>query len=90
MKILIKSVAPGSLPETVHCSSDHAFLVYGITNGGGDYSISVKSTGAAIGIRSPTFVVGGTPNDVVTLIIQPGTTGFLTLQTDDGAKAHFS
>jgi hypothetical protein len=43
-----------------------------------------------MGIRSPTFTVGGVANDIVTLIIQPGTTGFLTLQTEDGAKAHFS
>lgn len=78
MKIPVKSVAPGSLPETVDCTSNHAFLVYGVTNGGGDYSVSVKSTGAGMGVRSPTFVVGGPANDVVTLIIQPGTTGFLT------------
>jgi hypothetical protein len=89
MKILVKAVAPGSLSETVHCASGHAFLIYGITNGGG-YSVNLKSTGAGIGIGSPTFMVGGIANDVVTVIIQPGTTGFLTLQTDDGAKAHFS
>ena len=90
MKILVKAVAPGSLQEVVNCTSDHAFLVYGITNGVGDYSIAIKSTGAGFGVSSPTFIVGGIAKDVVTIIIQPGTTAFLTLQTEAGATASFS
>ncbi len=86
-KILVKAVAPGTRAETVQCTSDTDFLVHGITNGGGDYAINVKSTGAGMGIGSPTFTVGGIANDVVTVILQPGTTGFLTLQTECGAKA---
>ncbi len=89
MKILVKAVAPGSEQEVVNCTSDNDFLVHGITNSGGEYAIDVKSTGAGIGIASPTFTVGGIANDIVTVIIQPGTTGFLTLQTEEDAKASF-
>lgn len=89
-QILVKSVAPGSLQEVVECTSTADFLVYGITNGGGDYSINVKSTGSGGGVGSPTFTVGGIANDVVTIILQPGTTGFLTLQTQCGAKANMT
>lgn len=45
MKILVGSVAPGSLPEPVNCSSYHAFLVYGVTNGRSGYSINARSPG---------------------------------------------
>jgi hypothetical protein len=90
MKILVKAVAPGSLQEVVNCTSEEDFLVYGITNGGGDYAINVKSTGAGFGVGSPTFIVGGKAKDTVTIILQPGTTGFLTLQTEKGAKASFT
>jgi hypothetical protein len=90
MKILLKAVAPGSVQEVVNCTSEEAFLVHGITNGGGDYAISIKSAGAGFGVGSPTFTVGGIAKDVVTITIQPGTTGFLTLQTEKGAKASFS
>jgi hypothetical protein len=89
-KILVRSFAPGSLQEVVECTSESDFLVYGITNGGGDYAINVKSTGAGLGVGSPTFTVGGIADDIVTIIIQPGTTGFLTLQTEKGAEASFS
>jgi len=92
MQILVKSavISPGGLPETVNCSSDQAFLVYGVTNGRAEYSIDVRSTRTRIGVSSPTFIVGGIANDVVTLVIQPGTTGLFTLQTDDAAvRARF-
>jgi hypothetical protein len=90
MKILVKAVAPGSLQEVVNCKSDCDFLVHGITNGAGDYAISVKSTGAGFGVSSSTFTVGGIANDIVTIIIQPGTTVFLTLQTEEDATASFT
>lgn len=48
-KILVKAVAPGTTQETVNCTSDADFLLHGITNGGGDYSIGVKSTGVVDG-----------------------------------------
>ena len=89
-KILVKAAAPGSVQEVVNCSSNADFLVYGITNGGGDYAISVKSTGAGMGVGSPTFTVGGIANDTITIILQPGTTAFLTLQTEKGAHASFT
>jgi hypothetical protein len=90
MKILVKSFAPGKLPETVNCTSDKDFLVYGITNSGGGYGLNVKSTGTGLGVASPVLIVGGIAKDVVSLVFQPGTTGFLTLQTEDGAKASIS
>jgi hypothetical protein len=90
MQILVKSVITGSAPETVNCFSDHAFLVHGVTNGRGEYSINVRSTRTRIGVSTATFTVGGIAKDEVTLVIQPGTTGIITLQTDDAAKAHFS
>lgn len=90
MKILVRGVAPGSSQEVVECTSDADFLVHGVTNGIGSYSIGVGSTGAANGTTSPTFVVGGIPNDVVTIIIQPGTTAFITMETADGATASIS
>ena len=36
------------------------------------------------------FIIGGAANEIVTLIIQPKTTRFLYVQTEDAAKAHFS
>lgn len=90
-KILVMAVAPGTTPEVVNCTSDRNFLVYGITNGVGEYGIEVKSTGFGMGgTSSPTFTVGGIANDTVTIILQPGTTGFLTLQTEEHAKATMS
>jgi hypothetical protein len=89
-KILVTGVAPGTLQEVVECTSECDFLVYGITNGVGEYAINVKSTGFGMGTGSPTFTVGGKANDIVTIIMQPGTTGFLTLQTEKDAKARFS
>jgi hypothetical protein len=87
MKILVKAVAPGSTPETVKCTSAADFLVYGITNGGAGYAIGVQSTGAQLGLDSPSFTVGGGAHDVITIIVAPSTTGFVTLQTEKGAKA---
>lgn len=40
-----------------------------------------------MGTGSTTFTVEGIANDMVTILLQPGTTGFLTLQTECGAKA---
>jgi hypothetical protein len=90
MKILVRAASPGTLQAVVNCTSEADFLVYGVTNGGGDYAISVKSTGSAMGLGSPTFTVGGTANDVVSIILQPGTNAFLTLQTCKDAKASIS
>jgi hypothetical protein len=87
MKILVKAVVPGSTQATVTCRADADFLVYGVTNGIGDYALSVKSTGISFGTSSPTFVVGGLAHDTVTIIIQPGTSCFITLQTRKAAKA---
>jgi hypothetical protein len=47
-------------------------------------SIDTKST--SVDVRSPTFTVGGVANDLVTILITPATKGFLTLQTEHGAK----
>jgi len=47
----------------------------------------LKSTGSGIGTQSPVFIVGGVANDVITFIMQPGTTSFITLQTRCGATA---
>ena len=93
-KILVKAFAPGKLPETVTCTCDADFIVYGTTNAGvltntpgWGYSISVKSTGTSLGSISPTFIVGASAGDTITFIFEPGVTGFLTLQTECGAKA---
>jgi hypothetical protein len=51
------------------------------------YFVEVKSTGSSIGSVSPVFIVGGVANDVITITMQPGTTGFITLQTRCGATA---
>jgi hypothetical protein len=40
-----------------------------------------------MGTSSPTFVLGGIAHDTITVIIQPGTNCFLTLQTEDAAHA---
>lgn len=87
MKILVKGAAPGSTPETITCTSSADFLIHVATNGIGSYSINVKSTRLGIGTGSPTFTVGGIANDVVTFIFLPGTTGFITLQTENTATA---
>jgi hypothetical protein len=87
MKILVSGIAPGTEQSIVKCTSDSDFLLYGVTNGDGDYVINVKSTGFGMGTGSPTFVVGGVAHDIVTLIVQPGTTGFITLQTEKSARA---
>jgi len=54
---------------------------------GWGYSVNVKSTGSAGGSLAPTYIVGGPANDVITFIFSPGVTGFLTLETECGAKA---
>ena len=92
-KILVSAFAPGKEPETVTCTSNKAFLVYCSTNfspklpPGWGYSVSVKSTGAGNGSLAPGYIVGGLANDVITFIFSPGVTGFLTMQTECGAKA---
>lgn len=92
-KILVKAFAPGKLPETVNCTCSADFIVYGTTNAGvlsntpgWGYSISVKSTGFGMGSISPTFVIGASAGDTITFIFSPGVTGFLTVQTECGAK----
>ena len=95
-QILVSAFAPGRDPETVTCTSNRAFLVYCSTNfslkppPGWGYSVNVKSTGSAGGSLAPTYIVGGPANDVITFIFSPGVTGFLTLQTECGAKASIS
>jgi hypothetical protein len=94
-RILVHALAPGTRPAGVACTSDRDFLVYCSTNffgtGGAPpswgYAVDVKSTGSALGTASPVFTVGGIANDVVTITMQPGTTGFVTLQTRCDAKA---
>jgi hypothetical protein len=90
-KILVKAFAPGLEPETVNCTSNADFIVYGTTNSadapGWGYSITVSSTGFGMGSASPTFVVGASAGDTITFEFLPGVTGFLTLQTECGAKA---
>jgi hypothetical protein len=87
MKIVVKAVAPLADPAVVRCTSDSDFLVYGLTNGAGDCIIDSRSTGASVDTRSPTFTVGGVANDLVIVLVTPGTKGFLTLQTANGATA---
>ena len=87
MKILVKSVIPGLAQAVAKCTSSAAFLVYGITNGIGEYAIESQSTGTSFGTSSPTFTVGGIKNDTITVIIQPGTACYITLQTERGATA---
>jgi len=87
MKILVKAVAPVTSPAVVRCTSNADFLVYGATNGAGDCVIEIKSTGASVDTRSPIFTVGGLANDLVIILVTPGTKGFLSLQTADGATA---
>jgi hypothetical protein len=92
-QIVVSAFAPGTQPETVKCTSNRPFLVYCSTNfslsppAGWGYSVSVKGTGFAGGSLAPTYIVGGPANDVITFIFSPGVTGFLTLQTECGAKA---
>jgi len=92
-KIVVSAFAPGTVPETVTCTSNKAFLVYCSTNfstkpgASWGYSVNVKSTGAGMGSQAPTFIVGGPARDVITFIFTPGVTGFLTLQTECGARA---
>jgi hypothetical protein len=88
MKILVKAVAPGSIQVVVKCTSSADFLVHCVTNGGGrGYAIGVQSTGASFGTDAPTFTVGGIASDIVTVIIQPGTTCYITLETENTAQA---
>ena len=89
-KVLVSAFAPGTRPARVNCTSSTDFLVYCSTNnpsGGPGYAVSVKSTGAGIGTGSPVFIVGGVPNDIITITMEPGTTSFITLQTMCNAKA---
>ena len=57
---------------------------------GWGYYVNVKSTGFGAGTEAPTYIVGGTANDVITFTFTPGVTGFLTLHTECGAKATIS
>ena len=94
-QILVRALAPGTKPAGLKCVSNADFLLYCSTNffgtggapPGWGYSVQVNSTGAGIGSASPTFIVGGVANDVITIRMQPGTTGFITLQTRCDAKA---
>jgi hypothetical protein len=93
-QIVVSAFAPGLQPETVECTSNRAFLVYCSTNfppsGVAGYSVSVKSTGAGNGTVAPNYIVGAQATDVITFTFAPGMTGFLTLQTECGAKASIS
>lgn len=95
-QILVSAFAPGTQPETVTCTSNRPFLVYCSTNfgptlpAGWGYFVNVQSTGAGNGSQAPTYIVGGPANDVITFTFSPGVTGFLTLQTECGAKASIS
>jgi hypothetical protein len=92
-QILVYALAPGTQPAAVRCTSTRDFLVYCSTNylgtGGGPwgYAVEVKSTGSAFGSASPVYIVGGVADDVITITMQPGTTGFITLQTKCDAAA---
>jgi hypothetical protein len=94
-QIIVYALAPGTKPAGVHCTSNADFLVYCSTNyfgpGGAPpswgYVVAVKSTGAGLGSASPVFTVGGVANDVITITMEPGTSGFITLQTRCDAKA---
>jgi hypothetical protein len=92
-KVIVSAFAPGTLQETVKCTSDADFLVYCVTNGGGaGFSINVKSTGFGTGVDPSVtaFTIGASAGDVITFIFQPGAAGFLTLQTQCDAKASIS
>lgn len=94
-QILVYALAPGTQPAGVNCTSTAPFLVYCLTNyfgtGGAPPSwgcaVAVKSAGAGFGSASPVFTVGGVAKDIVTTTFEPGTTGFITLQTPCDAKA---
>ena len=92
-KIVVSAFAPGKKPETVTCTSNKPFLVYCSTNfspklpAGWGYFVNVKSTGAGNGSSAPNYIVGGPAGDVITFTFSSGVTGFLTLQTECGAKA---
>ena len=95
-QILVSAFAPGSEIEHVECTSNRAFIVYCSTNfsptpsPGWGYFVDVKSTGAGNGTAAPTYIVGAPANDVITFNFGPDVTGFLTLQTECGAKASIS
>jgi hypothetical protein len=95
-QIVVHAFAPGTESETVKCTSNRPFLVYCSTNfslkppPGWGYFVNVKSTGSGAGTEAPTYIVGGPANDVITFTFTPGVTGFLTLQTECGAKATIS
>ncbi len=94
-QILVFALAPGTQPAGAKCTSNADFMVHCSTNyfnpGGAPpfwgYAVGVKSTGASLGSASPVFTVGGVSNDVITITMEPGTTGFITLQTRCNAKA---
>jgi hypothetical protein len=83
MKIVVAAAGAGTVPAAWACTSSAAFLVYGVMQSSDGVSIDVKSTGAGMGISSPTFVIGGAANDTVTFTFSPEASGFLTLYTDD-------
>src|SRR6516225_5037129 len=77
-QILVSSLSPGTLQAIANCTSNQDFLVYCTTNGAAPgYAVQVKSIGTGIGTQSPVFIVGGVANDVITFIMQPGTTSFI-------------
>jgi len=87
-QILVSSLSPGTLQAIANCTSNQDFLVYCTTNGAAPgYAVQVKSIGTGIGTQSPVFIVGGVAKDVITFIMQPGTTSLITLQTRCGATA---
>ena len=95
-EMLVSAFAPGTQPQTFKCTSNRPFLVYCSTKfsltppPGWGYFVSVKSTGAGGGSGAPAYIVGGPANDEITFVFLPGVTGFLTLQTECGAKASIS
>lgn len=97
-QILVRALEPGTKLARLKCISNADFLVYCSTNffstggapPGWGYSVQVNSTGAGIGSTSPIFIVGGVANDVITITMTPGTSGFITLQTRCDAKAQIT
>jgi hypothetical protein len=89
MKILVVAAGSGETgPAHWACTSSAGFLVHVVVQDVGDgYAIGVESTGFAMGLAVPTCVVGGIANDTVTINFGPNMNSFLTLQTDDFAKA---
>lgn len=92
MKILVVAAGSGETgPAHWACTSSAGFLVHVVVQDvGNGYGIEVESTGAGMGVAVPTCVVGGIADDTVTISFGPNMNSFLTLQTDDFAKASIS